>query len=78
MMQHYQLKNNTGRGVIVYRWQYDAGTGCEACQASFRDYLFLHWNRVNKILDNNCKVVPVADCNWKKQQKNKFRRSNLH
>jgi hypothetical protein len=51
-------ENNTGRGVIVYRWQYDAGTGGEA-SASFRDFYFA-LNRLNKILDNIA-GVPVAD-----------------
>jgi len=51
-------ENNTGRGVIVYRWQYDAGTGGEA-SASFRDHYFA-LNRVNKILDNIA-GVPVND-----------------
>ena len=51
-------ENNTGRGVIVYRWQYDAGTGGEA-SVSFRDFYFA-LNRVNKILDN-IEGVPVND-----------------
>jgi len=51
-------ENNTGRGVIVYRWQYDAGTGGEA-SVSFRDFYFA-LNRVNKILDN-IDGVPVSD-----------------
>ena len=51
-------ENNTGRGVIVYRWQYDAGTGGEA-SASFRDFYFA-LNRLNKILDNIADV-PVRD-----------------
>jgi hypothetical protein len=51
-------ENNTGRGVIVYRWQYDAGTGGEA-SVSFRDYYFA-LNRINKILDN-IDQVPVKD-----------------
>lgn len=51
-------ENNTGRGVIVYRWQYDAGTGGEA-SVSFRDFYFA-LNRVNKILDN-IESVPVND-----------------
>ncbi|MEI9808060.1 MAG: RagB/SusD family nutrient uptake outer membrane protein [Bacteroidota bacterium] len=51
-------ENNTGRGVIVYRWQYDAGTGGEA-NASFRDFYFA-LNRINKILDN-IGSVPVKD-----------------
>ena len=51
-------ENNTGRGVIVYRWQYDAGTGGEA-SVSFRDFYFA-LNRVNKILDN-IDGVPAND-----------------
>ncbi len=51
-------ENNTGRGVIVYRWQYDAGTGAEASVA-FRDFYFA-LNRVNKILDN-IDGVPAND-----------------
>jgi hypothetical protein len=50
-------ENNTGRGVITYRWQYDAAGGDQS--ASF-NAAYVTLNRINKILDNIDKV-PTKD-----------------
>ncbi|ASZ12760.1 RagB/SusD family nutrient uptake outer membrane protein [Chitinophaga pendula] len=51
------LENNTGRGVIVYRWQYDAGGGETApAWANYYDVID-RGNRLLKVIDG----IPATD-----------------
>ncbi len=50
-------ENNTGRGVIPYRWQFDAATG--EVTAAWNAY-YITINRANKLLTNAANV-PVND-----------------